>query len=138
MYTACDCIGMCKYITPWLGTGFGLVPREMAELFSLATGVEMDERKMVEISDRVYNLERAFLVREGVTRRDDYPPARFMEEPIPSGPNKGDKIDGEKYDEMLNEYYALRGWTSDGVPTQAKLKELGLNSVADELKRLGK
>jgi len=138
MYAACDCIGMCKYITPWLGTGFGLVPSEMAELFSLATGVEVDERKMVEISDRVYNLERAFLVREGITRRDDYPPARFMEEPIPSGPNKGDKIDGKKYDEMLNEYYALRGWTSDGVPTQAKLKELGLSSVADELERLGK
>jgi len=138
MYTACDCIGMCKYITPWLGTGFGLVPAEMTKLFSLATGVEIDERKMIEISDRVYNLERAFIVREGITRKDDYPPVRFMEEPIPSGPNKGDKIDGKKYDEMLDEYYEIRGWTSHGVPTQAKLKELGLNSVADELKRLGK
>lgn len=138
MYTACDCIGMCKYITPWLGTGFGVVPREMTELFSLATGVEMDERKMIEISNRVYNLERAFIVREGITRKDDYPPARFMEEPIPSGPNKGDQIDRKKYDGMLNEYYELRGWTSDGVPMKAKLEELGLNSVADELKRLGK
>ena len=44
----------------------------------------------------------------------------------------------KKYDEMLDEYYEIRGWTSHGVPTQAKLKELGLNSVADELKRLGK
>ena len=138
MYAACDSIGVCKYCTPWLGTAFGLTPGDVVKLFSLATGVNMDEEGMIKASERIYNLERAFIVREGVTREDDYPPRRFLEEPLPSGPTKGERIDKGKYDGMLDEYYELRGWTVEGIPTRTKLEELGLKRVADEMERLGK
>jgi aldehyde:ferredoxin oxidoreductase len=49
-----------------------------------------------------------------------------MQEPLPDGVAKGQMIAKDKLDEMLNEYYALRGWDKNGIPTQEKLKELDL------------
>lgn len=138
MYALCDSIGMCKYMTPWLGTAFGLSPSQMTRLFNLATGLDYDVDRMIKAAERIYNVERAFLVRLGVTRKDDYPPERFFAEPIPSGPAKGQILDREKYDKMLDEYYQLRGWTRQGVPTREKLEELGLKHIADDLEKMGK
>lgn len=59
----------------------------------------------------------------GFTAEDDTLPKRFLEEPMPEGPTKGHVC---KLAEMLPEYYELRGWDSEGKPTEAKLRELGL------------
>ena len=56
-------------------------------------------------------------------RKDDSLPQRFLEEPAPNGPAKGQIV---QLDKMLNEYYELRGWDNNGFPTEEKLKELDL------------
>ena len=73
-----------------------------------------------------------------MTRAEDWPPSRFFE-PIKSGPLRGEKLDEKKLAEMLDEYYSLRGWDpKTGLPTKAKLEELELKEVQQELMRLGK
>jgi len=68
-------------------------------------------------------LERLFNLQAGFTGIDDTLPKRFLEEPMPEGASKGRVC---TLDKMLAEYYRERGWDSQGRPTQAKLKELGL------------
>jgi aldehyde:ferredoxin oxidoreductase len=110
---------------------------DVFKLYSLATGVEIDESEMLTIAERVYNVERAFICREGIRRRDDRLIGKWADEPVPNGPYKGEMIDSEKWEVMLDEYYRLRGWDENGVPKKEKLKELGLDDVADALEQKG-
>jgi aldehyde:ferredoxin oxidoreductase len=77
-----------------------------------------------------------FWVREvpGFGRSFDFPPARVYEEKITGGPTQGALLEREKIDAMLDDYYDLRGWSGDGVPTPEKLKQLGLDWVVKDLK----
>jgi len=128
-----DMLGICKLLSPWISVRF-LNAEIMAELFSTATGVKMGEAELVKAAERVYNVERAFIVREGARRKDDYPPWREFEEPYVSGPFKGHVLDRKKYDAMLDEYYRLHGWdVKTGIPSRDKLEELGLADIADDL-----
>jgi aldehyde:ferredoxin oxidoreductase len=99
--------------------------KDFVSLLNLATGFELDEKAYLEIGERIWNLTRMYSVREGISRKDDRLPKR-LEEPLPDGPTKGIKISKEVFDQMLDEYYELRGWDENGIPTQAKLSELGL------------
>jgi aldehyde:ferredoxin oxidoreductase len=78
------------------------------------------------IGNRIYTLERLILNREGITRKDDLLPRRITEEPLPEGMAKGRVITAAMYDEMLDEYYLVRGWDSDGVPKQETLSALSI------------
>jgi aldehyde:ferredoxin oxidoreductase len=69
-----------------------------------------------------------YSVREGITRKDDYLPKRLSEEPLVSGASKGKVITREEQDIMLDEYYELRGWDENGIPTPETLKRTGLKS----------
>ena len=73
--------------------------------------------------ERIFNAERLFLVAAGFGRAQDTLPPRMTREPMPSGPAKGMVC---RLEEMLVPYYQLRGWTPEGVPTEEKLRELGL------------
>jgi aldehyde:ferredoxin oxidoreductase len=73
--------------------------------------------------DRIYNLERQFNLAAGLTAKDDALPPRLLQEPIKTGPSAGML---SRLPEMLPVYYQLRGWDENGVPTPAKLGELGL------------
>lgn len=81
---------------------------------------------LLEIGTRIYNLERVILNREGIHRKDDMLPERIMKEAVPSGPIKGQVLTEDMYNTMLDEYYEVRGWNKDGVPTQETLDKLGL------------
>jgi aldehyde:ferredoxin oxidoreductase len=131
-----DALEICKFSTTYkLFISLG----DMVELFYAATGMKMNEREMTEVADRIWNLERAMIVREGITRRDDAIVGRYMDEAICGGPLDGLTFDREKWDEMLNEYYDLNEWDKNtGVPTRARLETLGLKDVADELAKIGK
>ena len=94
-----------------------------SELLSKATGLNIDEEEFMKIGDRIYTLERAFNAKEGFGRKDDTLPARFLEEPMPKGPAKGKVV---PLDEMLDEYYELRGLDGEGHPTAEKMREVGL------------
>jgi len=93
------------------------------ELLNAATGAGYDLEELVRAGERIFNAERLFLVRAGFNRKDDTLPPRMLKEPMPDGPGKGMVCHLE---EMLNEYYPVRGWTPEGLPTPAKLRELGL------------
>ncbi len=127
-----DMLGFCKSFSHWLRAG-RIDPDLEAELFSACTGVEVSEFDLIRAAERVYNLERAFITIQGVTRHDDYPPAREFEVPLESGPRKGAKLDRGQYDALLDRYYSLHGWDKDGVPAVDKLEELGLKEVNDHL-----
>jgi aldehyde:ferredoxin oxidoreductase len=70
-------------------------------------------------------------VRQGVSRKDDLLPHRVMHEPIPMGPSKGRYCPPDELNRMLDDYYALRGWTKDGIPTKERLAALGLEDSID-------
>ncbi len=117
---ALDSTGICLFTT------FGLKGKEIAELFASATGFECDEQEFMKKGERIWNLERIFNIKAGFTKDDDRLPERMEKEPIKSGPSKGEVTDLSK---MLPEYYKIRGWDENGVPTTEKLKELGLEGM---------
>ena len=106
----------------------------MVKLLSAATGAKSSENELKLIGERIWNLTRAFNVREGFTRKDDTLPPRMLKEALPSGKGKGHRITKVDFEKMLDEYYSLRGWTKDGIPTLEKLKELRLGDVAEKIR----
>ncbi len=110
--------------------------RMLARLYNGITGVGITEGEVNLIGERIVNLERAFNVREGLTRKDDSLPERFLKEPLPDGASKGQVVN---LDFMLDEYYELRGWQREtGYPTKEKLEQLGLYQAARELRDMGR
>jgi aldehyde:ferredoxin oxidoreductase len=115
-----DSSGMCN---------FAIVSAESDEeslrhLLETATGVSFGGYQgMMKTGERIFNLERLFNIRAGFTAKDDTLPPRMLEEPMPEGPAKGMVVQLGK---MLPEYYRLRGWDENGIPTPKKRKELGL------------
>jgi len=99
-------------------------------LYSIEQGVEMlktvgfsmDEEKMLEVGERIYNLARLFNVREGFTRKDDCIPQRLYE----AREDTQWKITREDFEKMLDEYYRLRNWDKNGKPSDEILKKLGI------------
>lgn len=118
-----DSAEMCKYTC---FSAYAVKPDDMTKFLSYATGMELSEEKVMEIGERIYNLERLFNEREGKAKDSDYLPKRFTEEPLPSGPAKGQVVE---LDKMLKEYYEIRGWVN-GAPKKEKLKELGIEQFA--------
>jgi aldehyde:ferredoxin oxidoreductase len=99
---------------------------DLVELLNKATGFNFTSEQYLKTGERIWNLTRLFNIREGLTGKDDTLPERFMKEPLPEGAAKEQVIKRSMLEEMLREYYALRGWNENGVPTKEKLKELDL------------
>jgi aldehyde:ferredoxin oxidoreductase len=114
---ALDSSGACLFST------FGIGADELAALLSTATGVPYSTEEFMKAGDRIWNMERLFNLKSGLSAKDDTLPPRMLKDPMPAGPCKGEV---NKLDQMLPEYYALRGWGKDGVPTKEKKAELGL------------
>ena len=96
-------------------------PERLSEMMNLTTGAGYTPEEVMIAAERVYNLERMFLIKAGST--EDTLPHRMLHEPLPDGPAKGKVVE---LDKMLPEFYKLRGWDEKGVPTKEKLQELGL------------
>ncbi len=118
---ALDSTGICLFTT------FGLIGKNIAELYSAATGFECDETEFMRIGERIWNMERLFNIKAGFTKKDDTLPPRMLKEPIQTGPSKGEV---EQLDKMLSDYYKVRGWDENGIPTKEKLKELEIEDLA--------
>ncbi len=132
---AFDLIGCCRL--QWVEIGFEL--ENYHAIFEAVFGEKTTWAEIYVAADRVWNMNRvrAMLEIPGFGRRDDYPPARFMEEPVPSGPAKGKLVDRASCDRLLDDYYAERGWDKEGHPTEATLKSLGLDDCVKALKAKG-
>ncbi len=116
---ALDATGACLFTT------FGIAAPELAEMLGAITGVEYTADDFMKCGDRIWNLERQLNLNAGLTAKDDTLPPRLLKEPIKTGPSKGMV---SRLPEMLPDYYELRGWDENGVPTPAKLQELGLSA----------
>ena len=134
LYALVDSAVICKYATMWppvfyFDTFVNVIPA--------LTGMEEwgDAKYVRTAGQRISHLRRAFNHRIGVTRKEETLPPRLLSEPMPTGPSKGGLPD---LDEMLDEYYEYRGCDREtGYPKEAKLKELQLDFVVDELKPKG-
>lgn len=114
VHTMTDCLDICKFAT------FAENLDAFAEQYSTITGNPMDADGLLEVGDRVYNLERYYNNLAGHGEGSDYLPERFLKEPSDGPGSKGHVCE---LDEMLEEYYAERGWVNGVVP-ESKLKEL--------------
>jgi aldehyde:ferredoxin oxidoreductase len=104
---------------------------DLARLYNLVTGTEITPEELTASAERINTLARLINIREGLSRKDDTLPWKVMNEPIPDdGPVKGAVVTQDELDLLLNDYYSARGWDLDGVPTAAKLKELGMEELS--------
>ena len=128
-----DVLGNCRLQMMELG----FEEEHYAELYSLITGTTKSWQELLEISERIWHLTRAFSVREikGFGRHLDFPPARLYEEPIADGPNRGHVISKEDIHKLLTWYYRARGWDENGIPTRETLARVGLPEVAEDLEK---
>jgi aldehyde:ferredoxin oxidoreductase len=101
---------------------FALGVSDYVSLLSSITGWDLSDNELLTIGERVTNIERLMNNQYGADEEQDALPRRFLEEPMPDGPAKGQI---SHLSEMLPEYYAIRGW-ENGRPTKDKLEELGL------------
>jgi len=112
-----DSTGICLFTT------FGIGAEDIHPMLEHATGGGYTLEECLKIGERVWNLERLFNLKAGISGKDDTLPPRILHEGIPEGPAKG--MVG-KLPEMLPQYYKLRGWDPAGVPSKTKLRELAL------------
>jgi aldehyde:ferredoxin oxidoreductase len=127
IYALIDSLIVCKNAR---GTFYKELP-EMAKLYGLVTGYDATPEELSAAAERINTLARLINIREGLSRKDDTLPWKVMNEPIPDdGPVKGAVVTQEELDLLLDDYYQSRGWTLEGVPTSAKLKELGMDDLA--------
>jgi aldehyde:ferredoxin oxidoreductase len=125
-YNLIDSFVVCKFSR---GTYYKELP-DMAKLYTLVTGFEITPEELKRCGERIQNAARLFNIREGLGRKDDTLPWKVMHEPIPDeGPSKGAMVTQTELDLLLDDYYEARGWTKEGVPTVAKLKELGMDDL---------
>jgi aldehyde:ferredoxin oxidoreductase len=125
VYMAVDCVGICKYHTVFLSPNHPQF-KEFAKLIYLNTGLEFSEKEIWDVANRGYTTERLFNLREGMTRKNDWLPDRYFDEPTKLGlpVARGKCIDREKFKAMLDEYYRLHEWDGNGVPTAQLLERL--------------
>jgi aldehyde:ferredoxin oxidoreductase len=128
MYNIIDSLIVCKFSRGTYYDGW----KDLANYYSLATGISMTPEELTKDGERIENLARLFNIREGKgTRKFDTIPWKIKNVPVPDeGPAKGVCVSEEELQVGLDDYYAARGWTMDGVPSAAKLDELGLGDLA--------
>jgi aldehyde:ferredoxin oxidoreductase len=114
---AFDSSGLCIF------TSFAWTLEDVAPQVATACEGDWTVDSLLELGERVWNLERQFNLAAGLTGKDDNLPPRILKEAAKSGPAKG-KVNG--LDKMLPEYYQLRGWTAEGVPTNETVSRLAL------------
>jgi len=116
--TAHDNTGVCLFVGAANGALDVFVPALAA-----ATGVPFTYEEVLKIGERTWNVERLWNLKAGLTRADDTLPKRLLKEAHKEGPSAGITVN---LDAMLPVYYEERGWDQEGVPSEEKLKELGL------------
>ena len=122
-----DSLGLCYFSTYWRDVNL-LGPKELADLLYGATDWRLEEAELLNIGEKIINLEKAFnTLHAGFTRQNDLPPERLMTTSVSEGPFKGEHLDKSKWESMLSEYYRIHNWDMDtGWQTEACLDALNL------------
>jgi aldehyde:ferredoxin oxidoreductase len=127
LYNVVDSLILCKFSRGVMYEGL----KDMANYYTLATGMAMTPEELLKAGERINNLARVLNIREGKgTREYDTLPWKIMNVPVPDeGVAKGAVVNQKEFDIGLDDYYSIRGWTKNGIPTPEKLKELGLDNL---------
>lgn len=134
-----DSLGICYFNAGWYEVALADV-ENFAMLYTHLTGVDMTKDEMWIIGRKIVNLEKAFnTVHAGFTREHDTLPRRIFEQPLTVGPFKGECMERDKFEKMLDEYYSCHGWNPQtGLQKLDTLMNLGAQEIADFLARHGK
>jgi len=125
LFTVLDAMVLCKF---GARNAFGNDWNNMVMLVNAATGHSYTVDELKKVGARIWNIERLFNLREGLTMKDDTLPERLFTLPIHDGPSKGAVVNKADFDAELQEYYRLWGWTAEGVPTSETLAALGIRT----------
>jgi len=117
-----DSLGLCIFTT------FGLGLQDYVDMYNSVVGDVFDGDSLMLAGDRIWTLEKIFNLKAGIDSSQDTLPKRLLQDPIPEGPTKGYV---HKLSELLPEYYEVRGWSKDGIPTEETLKKLGLEEYIE-------
>jgi len=113
-----DSLKLCKFLM------WGGVQEDNIEAwYQAVTGEDISFEELMKRGERIVNLQRMYNYRLGLDRKDDTLPDRILKEPRGSG---GAPTQLPPLEQMLEEYYSVRGWDHNGIPTAEKLSELGL------------
>ncbi len=112
-----DSLGLCLF------TSFALGADDYKDMFNAIVGQDWTTEELLKAGERIWNLERMFNLKAGISPEEDKLPKRLLTEPIPEGPCKGQI---HHLPELLPEYYKERGWSEQGLPSEAKLVQLGI------------
>jgi len=117
-------IGICDF--------WGLDLELLAKLVNMATESNLGSEELTKAGERIYNLGRIFNVMAGFRRKDDTLPERLFTDPLPEGPAEGKVLPRKEFEDALSEYYHLRGWSEEGIPSEQRLEEIGVDKEAIE------
>ncbi|MBD3228355.1 MAG: aldehyde ferredoxin oxidoreductase [Candidatus Lokiarchaeota archaeon] len=115
-----DSLVTCKFMN------FSVAMDHMARFMTAVTGVDYSIADLMEVGERIFNLERLYNSKLGFTRKEDTLPERFLKEPLKEGASSGKIVDLEL---LLDEYYLARGWDENGIPKKDTLKRLNIKKV---------
>ncbi|HBY57679.1 MAG TPA: hypothetical protein DEG96_07475 [Candidatus Atribacteria bacterium] len=134
-----DALGICKFSTL---ENYVLGPDDIAKAINaFDNSFDLEEKDLLKIGERIVNLERVYNCRHGFDRKNDSLPERFLKEPATVYKVIDGMLTNQVWksnllvdlEEMLDGYYKVRGWDFRGIPTQKKLKELGLFQLIEDL-----
>ncbi len=114
-----DSTGLCLFTTGTWGYD------DFAKMVDADMLGDWDVERLRKTGERIWNLEKLFNLKAGLSRADDTLPPRILKEPVPAGFNKGGVCE---LDVMIPQYYEARGWDAEGVPGEAKLESLGIQA----------
>jgi len=114
---AIDSLGLCLF------TSFAMGAEDYSDLYNAVCGTDCSATLLLEAGERIWNIEKLFNIDSGLSVADDTLPKRLLEDGIVDGPSKGNI---HSLAELLPEYYALRGWDENGIPTDERLEQLGV------------
>ena len=130
-YSMMDSLELCQFVYGPTWTLYG--PKETVDMIQAVTGWKVSVFELMKVGERRINMMRAFNVREGFGRKNDQLPKKFFKPLVGEGPTSGVSLSIDEFNNALDLYYQIMGWTNDGVPTSAKYAELGIEWVNNYL-----
>jgi aldehyde:ferredoxin oxidoreductase len=126
-YSMMDSLELCQFVYGPTWCLYG--PKETVDMVRAVTGWPVSLFELMKVGERRINMMRAFNAREGLSRKDDWLPDKFFKPLVGTGPTAGVALTAEELNGALDQYYAMMGWTQEGIPTRAQLASLGIEWV---------
>jgi len=130
LYSFLDSANLCQFV--WGPSWHLYGPSQMVDLVRAVTGWNVSLWELIKVGERRMNMMRAFNTREGVGKEADTTPPKLLA-PLVGGSSDGISVTEKEVEEAKTVYYRMAGWDENGNPTRAKLDELALGWVGDEL-----